>query len=70
METGETELKIDSPDYASGASDSLKADADLLRKKVAYERAKGLYEVKGLALKGQLIEIDMEAHKKKSASFD
>jgi cobalt-zinc-cadmium efflux system membrane fusion protein len=34
-----------------GASDSLKADADLLRKKVAYERAKGLYEVKGLAQK-------------------
>jgi cobalt-zinc-cadmium efflux system membrane fusion protein len=51
VKAGDPLLWIDSPDYASGASDSLKADADLLRKKVAYERAKGLYEVKGLALK-------------------
>ena len=51
VQAGDPLLWIDSPDYASGASDSLKADADLLRKKVAYERAKGLYEVKGLAQK-------------------
>ena len=51
VKAGDPLLWIDSPDFASGASDSLKADADLLRKKVAYERAKGLYEVKGLALK-------------------
>ena len=51
VKAGDPLLWIDSPDFASGASDSLKADADLLRKKVAYERAKGLYEVKGLAQK-------------------
>jgi cobalt-zinc-cadmium efflux system membrane fusion protein len=51
VKAGDPMLWIDSPDFASGASDSLKADADLLRKKVAYERAKGLFEVKGLALK-------------------
>jgi cobalt-zinc-cadmium efflux system membrane fusion protein len=51
VKAGDPLLWIDSPDFASGASDSLKADADLLRKKVAYERAKGLFEVKGLALK-------------------
>ncbi len=51
VKAGDPLLWIDSPDFASGASDSLKADADLLRKKVAYERAKGLFDVKGLALK-------------------
>jgi len=51
VKAGDPLLWIDSPDFASGASDSLKADADLARKKVAYERAKGLYEAKGMALK-------------------
>lgn len=51
VKAGDPLLWIDSPDFANGASDNLKAEADLLRKKVAYERAKGLYEVKGLALK-------------------
>ena len=51
VKAGDALLSIDSPDYASGASDNLKADADVLRKKVAFERAKLLYEAKGLALK-------------------
>ncbi len=51
VKAGDPLLWIDSPDFASGASDSLKADADLLRKKEAYERAKGLYEAKGMAQK-------------------
>jgi cobalt-zinc-cadmium efflux system membrane fusion protein len=51
VKAGDPLLWIDSPDYASGASDSLKADADLLRKKIAYERAKLLFDAKGMALK-------------------
>jgi cobalt-zinc-cadmium efflux system membrane fusion protein len=51
VKAGDPLLWIDSPDYASGASDSLKADADLLRKKEAYERAKLLFDAKGLARK-------------------
>ncbi len=51
VKAGDPLLWIDSPDYASGASDSLKADADLLRKKEAYNRAKLLYAAKGLARK-------------------
>jgi cobalt-zinc-cadmium efflux system membrane fusion protein len=51
VKTGDPLLWIDSPDYAMGASDSLKADADLLRKKGAYERAKLLFDAQGLARK-------------------
>ena len=51
VKAGDPLLWIDSPDYASAASDSLKAEADLLRKKIAYERAKLLFDAKGLALK-------------------
>ena len=51
IKAGDPLLWIDSPDYASGASDNLKAGADLSRKKIAYERAKLLYEAKGLARK-------------------
>ena len=51
VKAGDPLLWIDSPDYASGASDSLKADADFLRKKEAYNRAKLLYTAKGLARK-------------------
>ena len=51
VKAGDPLLWIDSPDYAQGASDSLKADADLLRKKVVYERAKLLFDAQGLALK-------------------
>jgi membrane fusion protein, heavy metal efflux system len=51
VKAGDPLLWIDSPDYAMGASDSLKADADLLRKKGAYERAKLLFDAQGLARK-------------------
>lgn len=51
VKAGDPLLWIDSPDYAVGASDSLKADADLLRKKEAYERAKLLFDAQGLARK-------------------
>ncbi|MBY0576399.1 MAG: efflux RND transporter periplasmic adaptor subunit [Gallionellaceae bacterium] len=51
VKAGDPLLWIDSPDYAAGASDSLKADADLLRKKEAYERSKKLFDAKGLAFK-------------------
>ncbi len=51
VKAGDPLLWIDSPDFASGASDSLKAEADLSRKKVACERAKLLYAAKGMARK-------------------
>ena len=51
VKAGDPLLWIDSPDYAMGASDSLKADADLLRKKESYERAKLLFDAQGLARK-------------------
>lgn len=51
VKAGDPLLWIDSPDYAVGASDSLKADADLLRKKEAYERARLLFDAQGLARK-------------------
>jgi cobalt-zinc-cadmium efflux system membrane fusion protein len=51
VKAGDPLLWIDSPDYAQGASDSLKADADLLHKKEAYERAKQLFDTQGLARK-------------------
>jgi cobalt-zinc-cadmium efflux system membrane fusion protein len=51
VQVGDPLLLIDSPDYASAASDSMKADADLLRKKEAFDRAKSLFEVQGMARK-------------------
>jgi cobalt-zinc-cadmium efflux system membrane fusion protein len=51
VKAGDPLLWIDSPDYAQGASDSLKADADLASKTAEYERAKQLYDAKGIALK-------------------
>ena len=59
VKAGDPLLWIDSPDYASGASDSLKADADLLRKKIAFDRAKLLYAAKGMARKDlESAEVD------------
>jgi cobalt-zinc-cadmium efflux system membrane fusion protein len=49
VKAGDTLLQIDSPDYAAAASDTAKAEADLLRKKQTYERAKQLFDVQGLA---------------------
>ena len=51
VSAGEALLQIDSPDFASASSDSMKADADLLRKRQVYERAKQLLTVQGIAQK-------------------
>lgn len=51
IKAGEPLLVLDSPDFAMAAADSAKADADLLRKKEAYERARQLLEVQGIASK-------------------
>lgn len=51
VEKGEGILVLDSPDYAQAVADATRADADLLRKQEAWERAKLLYEAKGLARK-------------------
>jgi cobalt-zinc-cadmium efflux system membrane fusion protein len=51
VKAGAPLLWMDSPDYAQGASDSLKAEADLANKKAVYERAKQLYAAQGIALK-------------------
>jgi cobalt-zinc-cadmium efflux system membrane fusion protein len=51
VKKGDPLLRIDSPDFAAAASDRVKADADLVRKKQGYERAKQLYEAKGIALR-------------------
>lgn len=51
VEKGEGILVLDSPDYAQAVADNSRADADLLRKQEAYDRAKLIYEAKGLARK-------------------
>lgn len=48
---GEGILVLDSPDYAQAVADSSRADADLLRKQEAFERARLLLEAKGIARK-------------------
>ncbi len=49
VKAGDVLVQLDSPDYAAAASDSAKAEADLLRKKQAFERAKQLFDVQGIA---------------------
>lgn len=51
VEKGEGILVLDAPDYAQAVADSSKAEADLLRKRETYDRAKLLFEAKGLAQK-------------------
>ena len=51
VKKGDSLLVLDSPDFAVATSDSAKANADLLRKKEVYERAKSLYQIKGIARK-------------------
>ena len=51
VKPGDALLTIDSPDFALASSDSMKADADLLRKKKAYERARQLLDIQGIAVK-------------------
>lgn len=48
---GEGLLIIDAPDYAQAVADASRADADLLRKQQAYERARLMFEAQGLAKK-------------------
>lgn len=49
VKKGEPLLRIDSPDFAAATSDLNKADADLVRKRQAFERAKLLLEAKSIA---------------------
>lgn len=51
VKAGDPLLVLDSPDFAVAEADSAKASADQLRKKESWERAKQLYEVKGIARK-------------------
>ena len=51
VKAGEPLLVLDSPDFAMADSDNAKATADQIRKKDAFERAKQLYEIKGIARK-------------------
>lgn len=51
VEKGEGLLVLDAPDYAQAVADSRKADADLLRKQESYDRAKLIYEARGMARK-------------------
>lgn len=51
VKPGDALLAIDSPDFAQATSDYMKADADLLRKKDAYQRARQLLDIQGIAVK-------------------
>ncbi len=69
VKSGDELLVIDSPDFAQAASDRAKADADLARKKIAYERAKELFDIKGLARRdleaaeGDFLQAEAEAQR-------
>lgn len=49
VKAGDVLVQLDSPDYAAAAADSAKANADLARKKQAYERAQQLFDTQGIA---------------------
>lgn len=49
VQAGEALLQLDSPDYAQAAADAAKADADLLRKRQAFARAKLMFESQAMA---------------------
>lgn len=51
VKAGDPLLVLDSPDFAMAEADSVKANADQLRKEDAFERARQLYEIKGIARK-------------------
>lgn len=51
VNAGDPLLVLDSPDFAVAEADGAKANADLQRKKETFERAKQLYEIKGIARK-------------------
>ncbi|HMC13355.1 MAG TPA: efflux RND transporter periplasmic adaptor subunit, partial [Gallionellaceae bacterium] len=72
IKAGDALLSIDSPDFAQAASDRVKADADLVRKKIAFERAKQLFDINGLARKdlesaeGDFLQAEAEAQRAKA----
>lgn len=49
VKAGSPLLQIDSPDFASASSDNVKADADLAHKQQAYDRARQLLDIQGIA---------------------
>ncbi len=51
IKAGEELLLLDAPDYAQATSDFAKATADLKRKYLAFERARGLLMTSGISLK-------------------
>lgn len=51
VKAGDPLLVLDSPDFAVAEADAAKASADQLRKKESWERARQLYEIKGIARK-------------------
>ncbi len=72
VKAGDPLVVLDSPDFAQALADSAKADSDLVRKQKAYERARQLLEVQGIARKdAEAAEADMqqaeaEAHRAKA----
>jgi cobalt-zinc-cadmium efflux system membrane fusion protein len=62
-------LHISSPDFSQAAADSVKADADLVRKQEALTRAKSLLEVEGISIKdyesavADLVQAEAEAQR-------
>jgi cobalt-zinc-cadmium efflux system membrane fusion protein len=59
VEKGEGILLLDAPDYAQAVADNRKAEADKIRKQEALDRARLLYEAKGIARKDlELVEAD------------
>ena len=51
IKAGEELLMLDAPDYAQATADHVKANADLQRKHLAFERARGLLVSNGISLK-------------------
>jgi cobalt-zinc-cadmium efflux system membrane fusion protein len=51
VKAGDGILILDAPDYAQAVADASRADADLLRKREAYDRARLIFEAKGMARK-------------------
>ncbi len=61
IKAGEELLTLDAPDYAQATSDFAKATADLKRKYLAFERARGLLMSSGISLR-DLEAADAEYH--------
>ena len=61
VKAGEELLTLDAPDYAQATADHAKAKTDLQRKRLAFERARGLLMGSGIALK-DLEAADADFH--------